>query len=234
MFEAAAAPYEASKAFYKTITELGDSRLYLVPSALLVGLLLWLQPRFGISRTAVGLRWLRWALLYLFAAVALSGITANLIKFLVGRSRPRTAGLDGVWSFEPLNFASTSFPSGHASTVFAVAAVLGILIPLLRWPLLAVAAGLALTRVVVRAHFLSDVIAGAAIGIATAWWLRAAFARRGWAFVWTGGQPRLRPGARALAAPLRELIGRRSASRQRRDRGREAARDGQPLARSSR
>jgi undecaprenyl-diphosphatase len=121
--------------------------------------------------------------------------------------------LEGVWSFEPLNFTSTSFPSGHASTVFAVAAVLGILIPLLRWPLLAVATGLALTRVVVRAHFLSDVIAGAAIGIATAWWLRAAFARRGWAFVWTGGQLRLRPGARALATPFRELIGRRSTSR---------------------
>jgi membrane-associated phospholipid phosphatase len=59
-----------------------------------------------------------------------------------------------------------SFPSGHATTAFTVAAVLTWAAPG-RWRLwLGVAAGIGLSRILLNAHFASDVLGGAAIG----WW----------------------------------------------------------------
>jgi membrane-associated phospholipid phosphatase len=59
-----------------------------------------------------------------------------------------------------------SFPSGHAITAFAAAAALTAVAPWGRWTWLGVAAGIGISRVLLNAHFVSDVLAGAAIG----WW----------------------------------------------------------------
>jgi undecaprenyl-diphosphatase len=59
-------------------------------------------------------------------------------------------------------------PSGHASTAFAAALAVGLAHPRLRWPLLALAALVALSRVWLGVHYLTDVIAGAALGAAVA------------------------------------------------------------------
>jgi membrane-associated phospholipid phosphatase len=59
-----------------------------------------------------------------------------------------------------------SFPSGHATTAFAVAAALARAAPGRRRVWLAVAAGVGVSRVMLNAHFLSDVVGGAVIG----WW----------------------------------------------------------------
>ena len=64
--------------------------------------------------------------------------------------------------------------------------------PRLRWPLLFVALLVAMSRVIIGAHYPSDVLAGAAIGVGTALLMRRAFARRGIVFRETarGVEPR--------------------------------------------
>ncbi|HEV2223256.1 MAG TPA: phosphatase PAP2 family protein [Candidatus Acidoferrales bacterium] len=58
-----------------------------------------------------------------------------------------------------------SFPSGHSITAFALAFVLGSFYPEFQAPLLVVAASIALSRIILGMHFLSDVLAGSAIGM---------------------------------------------------------------------
>ena len=64
---------------------------------------------------------------------------------------------------------TSSFPSGHASTSFACATVLGSFAPRLRVPLYVLAALIALSRTYVGVHFPLDVLAGAAWGLLVGW-----------------------------------------------------------------
>lgn len=116
-----------------------------------------------------------------------------VIKGLVDRSRPPQA-----IHFEALIGVPTSpsFPSGHAMSAFAVAGAIALLAPRLRWPVLAVAAAIAFSRVYLGVHFWLDVLAGAAlglaIGLAVAWAVRRSAGGLG-----RGAQRRLVP----LGAP---------------------------------
>jgi undecaprenyl-diphosphatase len=57
-----------------------------------------------------------------------------------------------------------SFPSGHSTTAFAVALSLGSFYPEIMPLLLLLAANVAVSRVVVGMHFLSDVLVGSGMG----------------------------------------------------------------------
>ncbi|HEX2507845.1 MAG TPA: phosphatase PAP2 family protein, partial [Miltoncostaeaceae bacterium] len=70
-----------------------------------------------------------------------------------------------------------SMPSGHAATAAAAAGVVALLHPRLRAPLAALVAAIALSRVYLGVHYPSDVIVGAALGLAIAW-IVVALARR--------------------------------------------------------
>jgi undecaprenyl-diphosphatase len=59
-----------------------------------------------------------------------------------------------------------SFPSGHTITAFAIAVALGAFYPEMRAGLFFCAASIAASRVLLGMHFLSDVLAGAALGSA--------------------------------------------------------------------
>jgi len=103
---------------------------------------------------------------------ALSMLVAQLCvtiptKFVVGRSRPYDE--QGPYHFKPLH-GGLSFPSGHATQVFTLAAVISEYAddP---WATAAAYGGAALvglSRLEQRAHFVSDVVAGAAIGTLSA------------------------------------------------------------------
>jgi undecaprenyl-diphosphatase len=112
-------------------------------------------------------------------AVAAAEIAATLLKFAIGRERPYVAFPEQ----EPLtrSVLDLSLPSGHAATSFAAATVLAALLPRSRAaPLYLLAVAIAWSRVYVGVHYVSDVLAGAALGVAVALGLLAArWARAG-------------------------------------------------------
>jgi undecaprenyl-diphosphatase len=57
-----------------------------------------------------------------------------------------------------------SFPSGHSTTAFAVAVTLGCCYPEIRPVLMALAANVAVSRVVIGMHFVTDVLVGSGMG----------------------------------------------------------------------
>ena len=97
------------------------------------------------------------------ATAAASGILLfTLLKKAVGRRRP-CALEPHCWAtlLPPDQF---SFPSGHSITAFAVAVPLSLFYPLVAPVLLVLAASIAISRVMLGLHFLTDVIAGAVLG----------------------------------------------------------------------
>lgn len=131
---------------------------------------------------------------FVFAVNAVSGILSQVLKHLVGRARPKLIAVDGPFHFDPFSIKATfaSFPSGHTVTVFATAMALSYFAPRLRLWLFLVAALVAFSRLAIGAHYPSDVLAGAFLGVATAIYLRRAFAARGLVFRRAGNRIRLR------------------------------------------
>ncbi len=101
------------------------------------------------------------------ASLAVASIVLHSIKVVLGRRRPRDElelGLYG-WRLFRFDLQYDSFPSGHALTIFCVAVILAGVLPELSWLWFAVAVYLALTRVFLNSHFLSDVCVGAGIAV---------------------------------------------------------------------
>src|SRR5262249_27252759 len=126
------------------------------------------------------------------AGIVVANAAGHLVKQVACRARPRllegwgvdavpdggtgspppapTGGSSGAGEFFHwpcfVDSRYQSFPSGHATTAFAVAAALVRAAPGRRRLWLAVAAGVGASRVALNAHFVADVVAGALLG----WW----------------------------------------------------------------
>lgn len=153
------------------VTNVAKGGPYLVISALLFGLFhFYLRDRLRANQA-----------LFVFAAVAVSGVLADLLKVLLGRARPKLLFHDNVYGFAFLHLRSEmqSFPSGHATTAAALAVALAILFPRYRVAFLIIGLLLAATRVIVAAHFLSDVLFSLVLGSLTVLVLKTQFERRG-------------------------------------------------------
>ncbi len=97
-------------------------------------------------------------------AHGLVALSANILKHVIGRARPKFMHA-GNLEFSPAGGSGwDSFPSGHAAAAFAVATVLAIKFPRARWPILAAAVAIAVSRILRGAHYLTDVAGGAALG----------------------------------------------------------------------
>jgi lipid A 4'-phosphatase len=107
---------------------------------------------------------------FIFAAVAVSGLIVDLLKIVVGRTRPKLLFASGTYDFTWFGWRPDhwSFPSGHAATAAALATALWCLWPRPLWFYAAAATLVIASRVVTAQHYLSDVVAGAVIGVATA------------------------------------------------------------------
>jgi membrane-associated phospholipid phosphatase len=137
---------------------------------------------------------------FVFFAVAVPGLFFTILKRLIGRARP--SGL-GPFHYVPFSWRPdyASLPSGHSTTAFSAAIAIGALFPRARPALWVYALTIALSRVVIAAHFPSDVIAGAFVGGFGAILVRNYFAARGLVFsvtADTGVRPRPGPSLRRI------------------------------------
>ncbi len=111
-------------------------------------------------------RKLRKTALLSFESWIVSGVMVSGLKFLIGRKRPQMN--EDSFAFHPFSFRSRfhSFPSGHASSAFAVATVIAdhsdkFYIDFLAYNL---ATLVTLSRIHDSKHWASDAFIGAAIG----------------------------------------------------------------------
>ena len=133
----------------------------------------------GIAAIAIAIFHLdparRWALPRLLAIAFSGGLVANLVKFLVVRTRPHAFDLAtgdvwqtlGSWSWARSSM-NQSFPSAHTATAVAFAVGLSAMYPRAQRFFMALAMLVGVQRILSGAHFLSDVCFGAAVG-----WLAA-------------------------------------------------------------
>jgi membrane-associated phospholipid phosphatase len=103
----------------------------------------------------------------LVALGAASTVANVLAKGLSGRTRPHTGVVPLVRRLRRAP-VTTSFPSGHSASAAAFATAASLHAPVLAVPLATLAGGVALSRVATGAHYPSDVLAGAAIGVCAA------------------------------------------------------------------
>lgn len=104
--------------------------------------------------------WRKWETVEFFGIAGLAGVVLS-VKFLVKRKRP-----EGEWGGIYRNTDPHSFPSGHAARAFLLAVVGTALAPPWLAAVLWVWAPLvALARVAMGVHYLSDIVAGAILGI---------------------------------------------------------------------
>lgn len=101
-------------------------------------------------------------------------ITDAVVKPLVHRPRPPSSVVAHLVAPEP----TSSFPSAHAATAVAGAVMLSATWPALRVAAWVLAVLIGLSRTYLGLHYLSDVLAGAALGWAIAWFVHGRTAWR--------------------------------------------------------
>jgi membrane-associated phospholipid phosphatase len=117
-----------------------------------------------------GLAWLRgnkkWAriLLAMLIACALAGVAARVVKIGVGRARPSVA-TETVWSGPSLSSKYHAFPSGHTAASTAFFAVLLFVNRRIGLACLSIPLLIGFSRMYVAAHYLSDVLCAAILGL---------------------------------------------------------------------
>ncbi|NLA40717.1 MAG: phosphatase PAP2 family protein [Smithella sp.] len=151
------------------ITMAGESHWYfmILASALLIFRLIAKNRKWTIR------------MFFLLACISASGLINLLLKWIAGRNRPVNLFDHGLFGFDffEAGYALNSFPSGHTVTVFSLAAALTILFPRFgAWTFLP-AAVIAASRVMLTSHYLSDVIAGAVVGMVSTLGVKYVFDR---------------------------------------------------------
>lgn len=193
------------------IAELGESKWYLYPAAVALALTAAARRWIGRGKARAAWDWLIGAIAFVVLSIGLSGIVVNLVKWAVGRARPNLFTGEDLYVFQPFGFDARfhSFPSGHVNTLIVLGLLASFFLPRLRLPVIGVVTVLALSRIGQNAHYLGDFFGGAAIAIATTYWLRGRFAARGWVFSTAGGEVRVNRRGRTLARWLRRRLHRR-------------------------
>jgi len=145
-------------------------------------LLRWRAPRLvrvlllSLTRMGDGWGWIALAAVLVLGARAYREVLAGTLAaaaasaafcFLKRRiKRRRPCELLGLLPEDVHPADRFSFPSGHAATSFAIATLLALAFPALAAAFLAMAAAIAVSRVALGLHYVSDVVAGAGLGAA--------------------------------------------------------------------
>lgn len=163
----------------RIFTDFGKSTyvLWTLAGGLLIVLLI--MPRLnGVSRQvliAFGTR-----IQYVFFAVLFAVLTGEVLKYIIGRSRPFVGGDANAFYYQHFagNPAFESLPSGHATTAFALAFAVASVWRKATLIMFVFAVLICISRVILLAHHPSDVVAGALTGMIGAMLVRYWFAAR--------------------------------------------------------
>ncbi len=150
------------KEFFVKNTVLGNSKWYFSISILLI-LLSYLIHSYSFFAKLKNFKKTFYGFgLFLFVSLLLTGLVTQILKHIVGRARPNHSSIDKSVGFDFINFDSSfhSFPSGHTSTIFVVALVFAYFIPKLKYFFIFFAFIIGFSRIVVGAHFFTDVVGG--------------------------------------------------------------------------
>jgi membrane-associated phospholipid phosphatase len=163
----------------RILTDFGKDEYVLAVLAVLLIAIAIVSPALrGIQRSL--LLGLGTRLQFIFCAVAFSNLITEVLKYCIGRGRPFVSGEANVFHFSHFagNPAYYSFPSGHATTAFALALAVSAVWPQARVAMAIYALIIAMSRLVLLAHHPSDVVAGAMVGIVGTVFVRYWFAAR--------------------------------------------------------
>ena len=120
--------------------------------------------------------WTR-CMLYICLSGAIALVIGDGLKYLLGRYRPIMLFEHNLYglNFFSAEWAQNSTPSGHTIRAFSILAALSILYRRFAVIFISFAILIGVSRVVVTAHYPSDVLFGAFIGIFTAIWVHKYF-----------------------------------------------------------
>ncbi|MCJ8056468.1 phosphatase PAP2 family protein [Shinella curvata] len=170
--------------FNQRITDFGTFSWMIYGSGFLV-ILAYVAHRISRNETLTGQTRTAWRLpLYFFVTTGATTSLVHLIKLIVGRARPELFADHGAYSLTPFAYHDlySSFPSGHSAAVGAFFGAFSMLVPRLRPLFLLGALVIGLSRIIVGAHYPSDVAAGLLLGLWTAIATAFVFAHRDWLF----------------------------------------------------
>ncbi|AWI59303.1 phosphatase PAP2 family protein [Sinorhizobium fredii] len=178
--------------FNRTITDVGTFAWMIYTSATL--LLIAFVVRRASRRDTIRqrARTARNLSAYFLLTIGAASALVHGLKFLIGRARPELFADYGAYSLTPFtgDRLFESFPSGHSTAAGAFFGAFAMLKPELRPLFLILALLIGVSRVIVGAHYPSDVAAGLLLGLWVAMMVAFLFARRDWLFLLdTGGWP---------------------------------------------
>ena len=107
---------------------------------------------------------------FILSAIIIGGVLGQILKFAIGRARPKffiEHGSTYFEHFQHIGYDFASMPSGHSTTIGSLFACLFFIFPKLRYLWLILAIFFATTRIMVSAHYPSDVIFGLSFGTYT-------------------------------------------------------------------
>ena len=157
-------PFESIylKDFFKQITVLGDSKWYFASSFFVIIFCYFIKKTNYWHNHKNIINVCNNFSIFLSLSLITTGLITQLLKHIIGRPRPEHTSFDGNLEFNFFNLSSEfhSFPSGHTSTIFVVALVASFFLPKLKYFFISLAGAIAFSRIVVGAHFFTDVLAG--------------------------------------------------------------------------
>lgn len=117
---------------------------------------------------------------FMFCSVLTASVVTSIMKVVLGRARPIFFEALDMTGFYPFSFdwAFNSMPSGHTSASFAALVMLGLLAPKYKCLTWSLAILIGISRVAVGAHWPTDVVLGAFIGMVAADFVKAFFKSR--------------------------------------------------------
>lgn len=143
--------------FMRGVSRFGDWPEHIALGCVLLAVAYWRRSK----------KWMRIAAA-MIVACALAGAAARVVKISTGRARPSVQTED-VWNGPNLSARYNAFPSGHTAASTAFFATLALACWRIGAAFLVIPILIAFSRMYVAAHYLSDVVCAALIGVVTAY-----------------------------------------------------------------